>query len=163
MFFAWNWKKKIYKSNILFTKISNWLTHIHPLRTNAKIFRRSEKKIPWKSCFTYHLRFPKISYAILIYIKKTSFKNFLSYIWQVNILHKTKMNMSSSTEIYAITNTRKAKAASGRLSFKWGYNQRCQWYQNLPLDIPKLHAKFHQNPWCGFGEKCGQDNDIVQF
>ena len=44
---------------------------------------------------------------------------------------------------------------------KWGYNKRCQWYQNLPLDIPKLHAKFHQNPWCGFGEKCGQDNDIV--
>ena len=27
--------------------------------------------------------------------------------------------------------------------------------------VPRLHAKFHQNPWCGFGEKCGQDNDIV--
>jgi len=61
----------------------------------------------------------------------------------------------------SLDKTRKAKAASGRLSFKGGYNQRCQWYQNLPLDIPKLHAKFHQNPWCGFGEKCGQDNDNV--
>ena len=59
------------------------------------------------------------------------------------------------------TNTRKAKAASGRLSFKQGYNQRCQWYQNLLPDIPKLHAKFHQN-WCtSFGEKCVQDSDIL--
>ena len=57
--------------------------------------------------------------------------------------------------------TRKAKAASGRLSFERGYNQTCHYYQNLPLDIPKLHAKFHQNPWCGFGEKFAQENDIV--
>ena len=57
--------------------------------------------------------------------------------------------------------TRKAKAASGRLSFERGYNQRCQWYQNLPLNIPKLHTKFHQN-WCtSFGEKCAQDSDIM--
>ena len=57
--------------------------------------------------------------------------------------------------------TRKAKAASGRLSFERGYNQTCHWYQNLPLTMPKLHAKYHQN-WCtSFREKCGQDPDIV--
>ena len=49
------------------------------------------------------------------------------------------------------------------LKSKQGYNQRCQWYQNLPLDIPKLHAKFHYNPWCGFGEKCRQDNKDSAF
>ena len=38
----------------------------------------------------------------------------------------------------SIISTHKAKVASGRLSYKQGYNQRCQWYQNLPLDIPKL-------------------------
>ena len=63
--------------------------------------------------------------------------------------------------MFEFFSTRKAKAASGRLSFKQGYNQRCQWYQNLLPDIPKLHAKFHQN-WCtSFGEKCVQDSDIV--
>ena len=62
--------------------------------------------------------------------------------------------------MFEFFSTRKAKAA-GRLSFKQGYNQRCQWYQNLLPDIPKLHAKFHQN-WCtSFGEKCVQDSDIV--
>ena len=60
-----------------------------------------------------------------------------------------------------ILNTRKAKAASGRLSLEWGYNQTCHYCQNLRAAIPKLHAKFHQNLWCSFGEKCGQDNDIV--
>ena len=64
-------------------------------------------------------------------------------------------------EVSSFSNTRKAKAASGRFSFERGYNQTCHYYQNLHTDIPKLHAKFHQNPWCGFGEKCGQDNDIV--
>ena len=63
-------------------------------------------------------------------------------------------------EIY---HTRKAKAASGRLSLERGYNQTCHYYHNLRAAIQMLHAKFHQNPWCGFGEKCGQDNDIVQF
>ena len=62
---------------------------------------------------------------------------------------------------YEVINTRKAKAAFDRFSFEGGYNQTCHYYQNLHTDIPKLHAKFHQNPWCGFGEKCGQDNDIV--
>ena len=62
---------------------------------------------------------------------------------------------------FAFYNTRKAKAASGRLSFEQGYNQTCHYYQNLHTEIPKLHAKFHQNPWCGFGEKCEHDNDIV--
>ena len=38
-------------------------------------------------------------------------------------------------------------------SFERGYNQPCHCYQNLPLTIPKLQVKFHQNPWCGFGEK----------
>ena len=57
--------------------------------------------------------------------------------------------------------TRKATAASGRLSFEWGYNQTCHWFHNLQAAIPKLHAKFRQN-WCtSFGEKCGRDNDIV--
>ena len=60
-----------------------------------------------------------------------------------------------------LDSTRKAKSASGRLSFERGYNQICHYYQNLHTDIPKLHAKFHQN-WCtSFGEKCGQENDIV--
>ena len=54
-----------------------------------------------------------------------------------------------------------AKAASGRLSFEQGYNHTCHYYQNLHTDIPKLHAKFHQNPWCGFGEKWDQDPDNV--
>ena len=60
-----------------------------------------------------------------------------------------------------IINTRKVAAASSHPSLERGYNQRCQWYQNLQADVPKLHAKFHQNPWCGFGEKCAQENDIV--
>ena len=55
--------------------------------------------------------------------------------------------------IHVFRDTRKAKAAYGRLSFELGYNQTCHWYHNLQADIPKLHAKFHQNPWCGFGEK----------
>ena len=62
---------------------------------------------------------------------------------------------------FAISKTRKAKAASGCLFFERGYNQTCHCYQNLQADIPKLHVKFHQNLWYGFGEKCGQDNDIV--
>ena len=57
------------------------------------------------------------------------------------------------TYLCVIISTRKAKAAYGRLSFERGYNQTCHWYHNLQADIPKLHAKFHQNPWCGFGEK----------
>ena len=60
-----------------------------------------------------------------------------------------------------ITHTRKAKAASGRLSFKQGYNQTCQWYHNLWAAMSELHVKFHQNPWCRFGEKRGQDTDNV--
>ena len=36
----------------------------------------------------------------------------------------------------------KAKAASGRFSFEWGYNQTCHWFHNLRAAIPKLHAKF---------------------
>ena len=38
-----------------------------------------------------------------------------------------------------IINTRKVAAASGHLSLERGYNQRCQWYQNLQTDVPKLH------------------------
>ena len=57
--------------------------------------------------------------------------------------------------------TRKAEAASGRLSLQRGYNQPCHWFHNIWAAIPKLHAKFHQNPWCGFGEKWEQDTDIV--
>ena len=49
--------------------------------------------------------------------------------------------------------TRKVKAASGRLSFKPGYNQRCQWSYFLHTAMPKLHAKFHQNRCTSFGEK----------
>ena len=30
-----------------------------------------------------------------------------------------------------------------------------------PIAMPELHAKFHQNRCCHFGEKCEQDNDIV--
>ena len=36
------------------------------------------------------------------------------------------------------------------LKIERGYNQRCQWYQNLPLYMPEPHAKFHQNWWSGF-------------
>ena len=57
--------------------------------------------------------------------------------------------------------TREAKAASGRLSFERGYNQPCQWYHNLQAAMPELHAKFHQNRCCHFGQKWQQDNDIV--
>ena len=61
--------------------------------------------------------------------------------------------MSHEHKEIEIITTRKAKAAGG-------YNQTCHYYQNLQADIPMLHAKFHQNPWCGFGEKWDQD-DIV--
>ena len=47
----------------------------------------------------------------------------------------------------------KRKAAGGRLSFEQGYNQTCHYFHNLQTDKPNLHAKFHQNPWCGFREK----------
>ena len=66
-----------------------------------------------------------------------------------------------SKYFYLLRLTRKAKAAFGRLSLEQGYNQTCHYYQNLQADIPKLHAKFHQNLWCGFGEKWDQDNDIL--
>ena len=41
-----------------------------------------------------------------------------------------------------------------KVSLERGYIQTCHCYHNLWAAIPKLHAKFHQNPWCGFGEKC---------
>ena len=69
--------------------------------------------------------------------------------------------LSFSTSQLEIKSTLKVKAASGRLSFERGYNQTCQWYHNLWADMPKLHAKFHQNRWCRFGEKCEQDTDNV--
>ena len=66
----------------------------------------------------------------------------------------THCNMSYTIIFYhQLSLTRKAKAASGRLSFKRGYNQTGHYYHNLQTDKPKLHTKFHQNPWCGFREK----------
>ena len=55
----------------------------------------------------------------------------LSLFWK---LYKNKWNCKqyqASLTQFGFTNcTRKAKAASG-LFLEWGYNQRCQWYQNL--------------------------------
>ena len=83
------------------------------------------------------------------YEKRAAFRNRIHYVKLENYHHNV------------FTITRKAKAASGRLSFEQGYNQTCQGSQNLRADLPKLHAKFHQNRCTSFGEKCEQENDIV--
>ena len=38
------------------------------------------------------------------------------------------------------------------LKIERGYNQTCHLFQNLPWDMPELHAKFHQNRLISFGE-----------
>ena len=88
-------------------------------------------------------------------IKTISFVESIPIILRFNLLWYVKQKR------FSFCSTRKAKAASGRLSYARGYNQTCHYYQNLQADIRRLHAKFHQNPWCGVGEKCSQDNDFV--
>ena len=89
-------------------------------------------------------------------------KRYLSQMAKnVGFVLQLQLKLQLNSRSCGFSSTRKAKAASGHLSFKRGYSQTCHWFQNLQAAIPKLHAKFHQNPWCGFGEKCEQDTDIV--
>jgi len=88
------------------------------------------------------------------------------FIWKKLLKHSRDYPNSFNNEqatkyLQTILPTRKAKPASGRLSFKLGYNQRCQWSYFLHTAMPKLHAKFHQNRCTSFGEMWARGNDFV--
>ena len=42
-------------------------------------------------------------------------------------------------------------------------NMSWKLFQNLPWYMPRLHAKFHQNWWCGFREILSQDTEGHSF
>ena len=105
----------------------------------------------------------KITQCIFLQNCTTDFDETLhvAWVWLPKGFGNTGRSGYSPLALRVLQRTRKAKAASGRLSFERGYNQTCHYYHNLQTDKPKLHAKFHQNLWCSFGVKWDQDPDIV--